>query len=160
MATLNIAYASPAAITATLTSLADGAYRQSAAVDNSVNLYVDALVGGSVQTGTSPTANTTIRVYAYGQRSDDGDYTAGASGSDAAYTADGEEGLLKLLEIIVVDATSNQDYEWGPVSVAQAFGGILPRKWGLVVLNSTGAALNATGTNNEQKYVGIEYDSA
>ncbi len=158
--TINYAGASGTAITWTLTSLANGSWRQSASVDNTTNKYVDALVGGSVQTGTTPTANTSIDIYAYGQYDGSAEFTAGCSGSDAAYTADGEETLLRYLGSIVVDATSDQDYEWGPWSVASAFGGIMPQRWGLVAENNTGATLNATGTNNETLYTGIKYDSA
>jgi hypothetical protein len=160
MATATTNYGSSAAITLTLTSLGNGSWRQSTVVDNSTNKYLDALAGGSVQVGTSPTANSAIEIYAYGERDDAGNYTSGASGSDGSYTADGEEDELKLLEVITVDGTSDQDYEWGPVSVAQAFGGILPRKWGLVFKNGTGAAFNGTGSNNETKYQGIKFDVA
>lgn len=159
MATVNAAYASAASITLTLTSLGNGSWRQSAAVDNTSNLYVDALVGGSIQVGTSPTADTTIDIYVYASY-DGTTYTAGASGSDAAYTADGEEVLLKLIKRIVVDGTSDQDYVWGPESVAALFGGVMPSKWGLVVENNTGAALNATGTNNETQFIGVTYTVA
>lgn len=159
-ATVNYAGAAGTAITLTLTSLADGNWRQSTAVVNTSNLYLDALVGGSTQVGTTPTAGGTIDIYAYGQYDASGEYTAGASGSDAAYTADGEETSLKLIGVVQVDDTSDQDYEWGPFSVAAAFGGVLPQRWGLVVENNTGATLNATGTNNEVAYTGIKYDSA
>jgi len=159
MTTTTVIHAAAGTVTITLTSLADGSYRQSAAVDNDTNGYIDAQVGGSIQTGTTPTLGEPIKIFAYASY-DGTNYTAGASGSDAAYTADGEEGLLKLLEIIEVDATSDQDYVWGPVSVAQAFGGILPVKWGIVVLNDSGAALNATGTNNEIQFTGITFNIA
>lgn len=155
---INIAYSTAQTVTITLTSLADDSWRQSASVDNGTNLYIDASVGGSIQTGTTPTADNTISIYAYGTY-DGTNFTAGASGSDAAYTADGEETLFKLLEVITVDATSNQDYVWGPVSVAWAFGGALPETWGVVVHNDSGAALNATGTNNEVQFFGVTYTS-
>lgn len=159
MATTNIAYATAASVTLTATSLADGSWRQSTAVDNTTNLYMDAHIGGSIQTGTTPTANGTIDIYAYGTY-DGTNYTGGASGTDGAYTADGEELLFPLLLSITVDATSDQDYVFGPVSVAQAFGGVLPSKWGIVIENNTGAALNATGTNNEVQFQGVTYTSA
>lgn len=162
MAVTNVTYSGAAgtAITLTLSSLANGSWRQSTVVDNTSNLYIDALVGGSVQTGTSPTANGTIDIYAYGQYDASGEYTAGASGSDGAYTADGEESQLKFVTSIIVDGTSDQDYEWGPFNIAPLFGGVMPQRWGLVVENNTGATLNATGTNNETAYTGIDYTTA
>lgn len=159
MATLSMNYAAAGTVTITLASLANNSWRQSTVVDNTTNKYIDALVGGSIQVGTSPTSGNAILIYAYGTY-DGTNYTAGASGSDAAYTADGEEGLLKLVESIVVDATSDQDYVFGPASLKDVFGGVLPSKWGIVVKNETGAALNATGTNNEVQFIGVKYDSA
>lgn len=159
MAETKVKYSTAQTVTMTNTSLGDGSWRQSASVDNATNLYVDAHLGGSIQTGTTPTANGTIDIYAYGSY-DGTNFTGGASGSDAAYTADGEELLFPLLLSITVDATSNQDYVFGPVSVAQAFGGVLPETWGIVIENNTGAALNATGTNNEIQFFGITYTSA
>ena len=162
MAVTNITYAGAAgtAITLTLTSLTNGSWRQSTAVDNTSNLYIDALVGGSVQTGTSPTAESTIDIYAYGQYDASGEYTGGASGSDSAFTPGGDEGQLKWITSIVVSATSDVDYEWGPFNIAPLFGGVMPQRWGLVVENNTGATLNATGTNNETAYTGIDYTTA
>lgn len=158
MTTTTVIHAAAGTVTITLTSLADGSFRQSASVDNDTNAFFDAQVGGSIQVGTTPTAGENIQILAYASY-DGTNFTAGASGSDAAYTADGEEGLLKLLEVIEVDATSDQDYVWGPVSVAQAFGGILPVDWGIIVKNDSGAALNATGTNNEVQFTGISFDT-
>lgn len=163
MATATPNYAATASITLTATSITNGSYRQSTVVDNSSNKYMDVLLGGSIQAGTTPTAGGTLEIWAYGERDDGGgtsQYTAGCSGSDSAYTADGEEDELFPVYAVTVDATSDQDYEWGPVSLAQAFGGILPRKWGLVLKNSSGATTNATGTNNEFRYTGIKYDIA
>ena len=158
MPTLSNNYATSAELTLTATSLADGAWRQSAAIDNGTNLYLDALLGGSLQVGTTPTDGGTIDVYLYADI-DGALYTAGASGSDAAYTADGEELLLFDFATIVVDATSDVDYVFGPRSVREVFG-VMPKKWGVVIENNTGATLHATGTNNTLAFYGIKLDSA
>ena len=153
-------YAATASITCTMNNITNGSYRQSTVIDNSSTKYVDVLLGGSIQAGTSPTTGGTLDIFLYGERDDAGQYTAGCSGSDAAYTADGEEDELFHLYSITVDTTSDQDYEFGPISVAQAFGGMLPRKWGVVFKNSSGVTTNATGTNNELRYTGLKYASA
>ena len=98
MATYRLNYATAASVTITLTSLGDGSWRQSASVDNGTNKYIDAHVGGSIQVGSA--AAGTIDIYAYATY-DGSTFTGGASGSDAAYTANGEESLFKLLEVIV-----------------------------------------------------------
>lgn len=166
MATATINYTAAASVTITLTSLADAGFRESTAVDNSTNKYMDALVGGKIQIG-APSADGTIAIYAYGSY-DGTEYTAGLTGSDGTVTwgTTGSTGLdgannLPLLGVISVDATDdNDDARWGPFSVAQAFGGVLPTKWGIVIKNSTGASLHATGTNNECQFMGIKYDVA
>ena len=166
MATANINYTAAASVTITLTSLADAGFRESTAVDNSTYKYMDALVGGKIQIG-APSADGTIAIYAYGSY-DGTEYTAGLTGSDGTVTwgTTGSTGLdgannLPLLGVISVDATDdNDDARWGPFSVAQAFGGVLPTKWGIVIKNSTGASLHATGTNNECQFMGIKYDVA
>lgn len=166
MATATINYTAAASVTITLTSLADAGFRESTAIDNSSSKYMDALVGGKIQIG-APSADGTIAIYAYGSY-DGTEYTAGLTGSDGTVTwgTTGSTGLdgannLPLLGVISVDATDdNDDARWGPFSVAQAFGGVLPTKWGIVIKNSTGASLHATGTNNECQFMGIKYDVA
>jgi len=149
-----LVYGTTTAMTLTLTSLADGSWRESTVVDNGTNLFVGAHIGGSVQVGTSPTANSSIDFYLYKDiNAASTAYTGGASGSDAAYTADGEEFCFTKLGSIIVDATSDQDY----VFDFELPWKILPRKWGIVVENNTGAALNATGTNNAIVYTGNKF---
>lgn len=159
MATTTVTHAAAGSITLTTTSITNGSYRQSTVIDNDTNGYLDAQVGGILTMGTTPTADSTCSIYAYASY-DGTNYTAGCSGSDAAYTADGEESLLKLLETVTVDTTTDQEYVWGPVSVAQAFGGILPVKWGIVFKNDSGVTTNVTGTNNECQFTGITLDTA
>lgn len=166
MATHNISYqGSGTSITITLTSLADGSWRQSAEVDNGTNKYVDALVGLSVQVG-AVAAEGIIDVYAYGSWDNGTSYTGGVGNTDQAITwgTTGNTSVLgyrqlALLSSIVVDGTDdNNDIYAGPWSIAAAFNGIMPENWGIVIQNNTGAALNATGTNNDLSYTGIEND--
>ena len=166
MATVSMNYASAASLTLTLTSLADGGYRESTVVDNGTNKYMDALVGGKVQIG-AVAADGTIAFYVYGTY-DGTEYTAGVTGTDGTITwgttgTTGVEGYnnLYLLGVVSVDTTDdNDDVRWGPFSVASAFGGVMPTKWGVIVKNSTGTAFHATGTNNECQFMGIKYDVA
>lgn len=163
MATATISYAAAASVTITLTSLADAGWRESTVVDNTTNLYVDALVGGKIQIGAVG-ADGQIEVYAYGTY-DGTEYTAGLTGSDGTITwgTTGTSGVdsylnLRLLGVTMVDTTDdNDDVRWGPFSVAQAFGGVLPSKWGIVIKNATGTAFHATGTNNECQFIGVKY---
>jgi len=169
MATIKPSYATPVAIACTVANLADGGYRESDYVDNSTNLYMDAHVGGKIQVGTV-TTDGQIEIWAYGSW-DGVDYSGGLAGvnetvtwsatpTPASASAEGYN-QLKLLGVVSVDTTDDDnDIEFGPFTVAPAFGGIMPEKWGIVVKNSTGVALHATGTNNSIKYRGISYTAA
>lgn len=170
MATVSVNYAANSAqITITLTSLANGGYRESAAVDNSSNLYVDALVSGSIQVG-AVSADGSISIFGYGSV-DDGatQYSGGLAGTNETITwgttpsSSSIEGFnnLPLLGVVSVDTTDdNKDIEFAAFSVAAAFGGVLPKSWGVVVLNESSVALHATGTNNTIDYLGIKYTVA
>ncbi len=151
-----ITYATPVALTHTPASLGDGSFDGSLAVDNGTNLYLDALVGGFLTTGTSPTSGEAILIYLYGTWDNGTTYTAGMDGTDGDAPDAGEEDNLVLIKTIVVDGTSDHRYEWGPVSVASAFGGIIPEEWGIVLKNDSGVTLNATAGNHETKYTGIK----
>jgi len=160
MTILTTTYDTADTITITLASLADGSFRQSASFDNTTDNFVDALIGGKIMTGTSPSVNKSINVSIYATYDNGTTFTGGASGSDAAYTADGEESLFNRIATILVDATSDQQYVWGPRSVKELFGGVLPSDFGIIVENDTGAALNSTGGNHEIKFTGIKYDNS
>lgn len=155
-------YGTPTALTITLASLANDnnlvAGRASTAVDNKdTDDAIDVLVGGKVTTGTSPTTAKQIEVWAYGSY-DDAEFSGGASGSDANLTPDAKS-LLKLLTIIPTVNTSNKTYHWGPYSVAQAFGGVVPVQWGVYIVHNTGVNLNSTGGNHEVVRIFVKYES-
>ena len=164
MTTVSLSLGTRTAITITLTSLANGGYRESAEVDNTTNLYVDELVEGSIQVGTV-TADGTISIYAYGNLGDTV-YSGGLAGTNETITwgttpaSSSVEGFnqLPLLGVVSVDTTDDDnDIEFGPYAVAPAFGGVMPAKWGIVVLNNTGVGFHATGTANGIWYRGVKY---
>lgn len=164
MATASPLYGSVSTITMTLASLASDtslvAGRASTAVDNTTDDAIDALVGGFITTGTTPTASRQIEIWLYGSY-DGTEYSGGATGVDANLTPQGSaKSTLRLVTIILTNATSNQKYTWGPFSVANAFGGVMPPAWGVYIVHNTGVALNATAGNHEVQYRTIKYESA
>jgi hypothetical protein len=131
------------AITCTITSLANNGQRQSTALDNTSNLFQDALVFVTVKTNSSGTVATGyVAVYAYGTVDGGSNYSDGMTGTDGSATMT-QPPNLRLIGIISAVANS-VTYKGGPFSVAAAFGGILPDHWGIVVENKTGATLDAS----------------
>lgn len=163
MTTTTPVYGSNADLTHTLASLASDtnliAGRESTAISNITDDAIDCIVQGKVTTGTGPTTERQIEVWAYGSV-DGTTYSAGATGSDANFSPTGEKTLMKLLVVIPTDGTSDHTYNWGPFSIAAAFGGVMPRNWGIFIVHNTGVVLNATGSNHETTYTPIKYESA
>ena len=171
MATVTINYGTKTTITIGLatTPLASNstlvAGRESNEIDNTTNKYDDAMVQGKVTVGASPTSSTQIQVWVWGS-----DTSAATTNLDTLDGADSDEtltstgirdGLLKLGATVSVDSTtSNRTYFIGAFSVAQLFGGNMPKYWGLWVTHNTGVALNSTSSYHEFTYVGIKYDVA
>lgn len=161
MSSIKVAYGSSSTITCTLASLASSATagRESTAIDNTTNLYVDALVyvKAKLQTGT-PANDKAIYVYAYG--SEDGtNYTDNVTGSDAAITTRSPTNL-RLIGVIACPDSGALSYKSHPMSVAAAFGGVMPRAWGIVVRNYTGVTLDSTEGNHTKTYTGVYYTVA
>lgn len=139
---INSKLASVAAFTMTLASLASstvGVGRQSTLVDNTANLYFSALVSLNVKVGTTPTANSLIYVYLIRSNND-----ATAIADDNAGASDAGLTIINapLLGVIVCNAaTTGANYR---KTFDTAFLGDLGPKWGIAIVNSTGAALNAS----------------
>lgn len=158
-------YGASAALTITAGSLANDstnllAGRQSTVVDNTSNLWLDYLIAGFVKAGTSPTANSTIEVWAFASADDTPTYPDVLGGSDAAVTltsANVKNSGLRPIAFITVDSTSNRVYPIAPVSLANIFG-FVPKYWGIVLINGSGAALNASGTSFSYTPVGMQLD--
>lgn len=130
-------------LTCTITSLTNNSQQGSASVDNTTNLYLDALVFIKVKTNAAGTSTTgTINVYAYGTADGGTTYSDGVTGTNASQTLTNPPNA-KLIGVI--NAVANAAiYNGGPFSVSLAFGGILPDHWGVVVENKTGATLDAS----------------
>lgn len=168
MAVQNIAYSSDSAITITLASLASSATwvagRESNQVDNTTNLYVDALVQGKIRVGTTPTTATSIVVYVWGSSVSAAsvaiDVIDGTDSDETISSVGVRNSFMKIGAVLDVDsATSDRDYPFS-FNVASLFGGAMPAYWGLFVAHNTGVNLNATGGNHVISYRGITYTVA
>jgi hypothetical protein len=133
-------------------------------VDNTTNLYIDALIGGTIVTGSSHASGDTFELYAYGNydtaTSTDlsggiGTLFAGADQEETLGTDFTNQNMYPLLSILT-DAASTT-FHFGPISVAQAFGGVLPMKWGIMGRN---AGTGALGSGSTLVYTGVTFTSA
>lgn len=153
------AYVASADYTITLASLATSSTRlvgrESTAIDNSTNKYLDYLVAGKVTTGTTPTADRQIDLLVYGSLKDTPTYPDTITGTDAGVTLTntGTRTGLRPVMSPSTTATSNIGYPFAPVSVALLFGALMPpNRHGLFVSHDTGVNLNATGSNHVFSY--------
>ena len=170
MTTANIAYSANTAITFDISSLAGSATfvagRECTQIDNSSNLFVDALVNVDGITGhasTAPTIGQLIALYCWGA-----DTSLATTAIDVLDGTDSAETLahvsvlnsLRLAGVsAVTEATAGLVYYIQPFSVAQLFGGIMPKFWGLFLSHNHTGAL-AASQSGLFSYNGITYTNA
>ena len=141
-------YGTKTTITWTGTSLANGSARESTAIDNSATGFADVHI--RVQTKGQTSGTSYVDVYVY-EALGDSTYTDGATGSDAAFTAANRLNS-RYLGSIKMNA--------GTTAVQAAFKlsdifGTVPAKWGLILINNSGAALSATAGDHVVEYQGV-----
>jgi hypothetical protein len=141
-------------ITITLASLASNSWRQSAFVENTTNLLLDAFVQLVVKTGA--TAAGTVEIWLYGSI-DGTTYSDGATGLDTAFTPTATPNLVFLGSVNTPAATTA--YTSALFSVAAKFGGSIPKQWGLAIKNTNGGVLDATEANFSKQYLGLTFQS-
>lgn len=162
MATISINYPSSSTTSVTITSLNSLATNASAGVftkvatstpiDNTSNNDIDHLLSGTVVVGASGlTANRGINIFVIGAVSESSgtpswpDTIDGTDDVDDFTSANTMAGVAKCVAAITIDSTGSRAYAFGPVSVAQAFGGNLPQHYVIAIGHDTGAALAASG---------------
>jgi len=160
MANIKLEYgAASQAITCTLASLANGSARECTAVDNGTNKFLDALLYLALKLATgTPASDKALYVWFYS--SEDGtNYSDNATGSDAGVTLRSPNNFRGPFMIQTPDSGA-LTYKQVIPSVAAFFGGVLPPKWGFVIENKTGLALDATEGNHTKEYRGVYATSA
>lgn len=154
MATINQLYGTTnQTITITITSLGSTSLRQSTAVDNTSNLFMDVKLAVKVKTNAAGTSATgVVNVFAYATADGGTTYSGGATGTDAAYT-NNKDALIYLGSLPTI---ANATTYVSMFSLYRAFGyGGIPAKWGIVIDNQSGAALDSTAGNHSAVYQGI-----
>lgn len=137
-------------VTITLNSLASSATagEQGVSIDNTTNLDLDFHLSAKFKTSASALANDKA-VYIWlagtsngGTSFTDGLTVSGGATTDTTFTRTDPPNLIFLG--VVNCPSSSTVYPGGPWSVAQAFGGVLPEKVAVVVMNFTGQALDSS----------------
>jgi hypothetical protein len=170
MATAQLTYSANTAITFDISSLGTSASfvagRESTEIDNTSNRYIDCLVNVKGITGhasTAPTIGQLIALYCWGA-----DTSLATTPID---TLDGTDSAETLAHVSVLNslrlagsasvtvATAGLVYYIQPFSVAQLFGGIMPKFWGLYLAHNHTGAL-AAAQSGLFSFNGIKYDIA
>lgn len=165
MANVKLVYASPVTLTITNANLAASvtAGWQSAVQDNSSNLYLDALAEWVLAAvNTAPAGTKRIYCYAWGSNDSSGsDFT----GTGTNIPGTGEATLtfpdvtansipMPLIGTISYPS-QNKAINAGPFSIARAFGGILPPKYGIAMVNDSGMTLSVTSIKITPAYASV-----
>jgi hypothetical protein len=155
MAETKVLYSVDTPIAITLTApLTTGLFRASAVVDNGTTLYMDAQVGGMIGSlGTSWALGDTVDIYLVPTYSDTATDVGGGIGAllgngDADEVEDTDFVKANLILIATVSPevtapTTDQDYHWFTGSIAQYCGGVMPKKWSLLIHNNTGGSVDS-----------------
>jgi hypothetical protein len=158
---LKIAYAADGQFTITLASLASSstflAGREATSVSNGSNKYLDYEITGKVTTGTTPTVDREIRLYAVKPINDTPTWPDVFDGTDSDETVTNAYILDKLILLWAGSnsATSNVTYPIiSALTLAQAWG-LVPDNFTVFVAHSTAVNLNSTAGNHELSYRGI-----
>lgn len=152
MANIKLEFGTATAFTGTNADIATSATAgwKSNAIDNSSNKYLDALVSIELAAvNTAPANSKAVFLYAYSLI----EGSAYASTGDG--TIDGSEGTVTFPDIttlpvvlpilgIVPYPVQNKAINSPAFSVAACFGGVLPPKWGIAMINHSGMTLNVT----------------
>lgn len=159
MADIKNKYAAAAAFTITVASLTNNSARQSTEIDNSSNLYLDALVQVKVKSPASSTSTTgLVNIYLYSSADDQASRTENAGATDAAITLTSPPNTRLIGSVnVVANATT---YYSPTFSVAAACSGVLPKFWGIILENKTGGTLDSTGGNHSLYFQGITAQTA
>ncbi len=153
-------YGSKTTLTAALQSVASDTNLltgvESSVIDNTSDGFTDILVSGKWTSGTGPTDDRQVEIWAVGW---DGaafpDVFDGTTSAETITSLEIKNAICKPVKIIATNSTSDRTYPFSGESLAEAFRGAIPSKVVLFVTHNTGVNSNATSGNFELSYVGV-----
>jgi len=158
-------YSANTAITLDLSSLGQSttfvAGRESTQIDNTSTQYIDAIVNvlGITGSASSATVGQGINIYVWGA-----DTSLATTAIDTLDGTDSAETItlptLQSLRLVAraftTVTTASQVYYFMPFSIAQQFGGVMPKFWGLFVATDLTGGL-AAAMSGKFSFNGITY---
>lgn len=158
-------YSANTAITLDLSGLGASstfvAGRESTQIDNTSTMYVDAIVNvlGITGSASAATVGQGINIYCWGA-----DTSLATTAIDALDGTDSAETItlptLQSLRFVAraytTVTTASQVYYFMPFSIAQQFGGVMPKFWGLFVATDLTGGL-AASMSGKFSFNGITY---
>lgn len=140
---VELTYTSLGALAASSTWVAGA---ESTAVDNSSNLYDDYLLAGNFKTGAANAKIGRLEIWVFAQLEDTlwPDVLDGTDSAETFSSVDAKNSGGKVAGVVNASvATNDAVYPFGPVSVAQLFGGVCPRKFVVFVTHDIQTSTNA-----------------
>lgn len=131
-------------------------------VDNTSNVYLDALVTMLITVGTTPTVNTVIQPYVWGNHVSLAttalDVLDGTSSAESITNAGVLQSFLRPAPPMFITATTSNVAMNAYFSVCEVLGvPVLPPFWGIYLAHNTGANLHATAGNHVTKWIGVKF---
>lgn len=119
---------------------------ESTAIDNTANLYLDFRITAKITAGTTLTAGE-LRLYLIGMLDDSTwpDVFDGTSSAETVTNAQIRDAVCRLGASCLTTTTNSVVYYLDCPSVAQVFGGYLPKKFVVFITHSMVGALAAAG---------------
>jgi len=130
-----------------------------AVVDNTSDLAVDQILTWQIKSGSTPTVNLTGEIWCYEILDDTPTYPDTITGSEGTVTFTSvsvKQSGLKFVDSILFDAAANRVWS-GTARVKQVFGGTMPKKWGPVFINGSGASLASSANIFSRTPVQYQY---
>lgn len=156
------AYAASAAQTQTnLDGLASSATWvagwESGAIDNSTNLYTDYIINAVIKVASSGLSAGEIRMYLVAELEDSSwpDVFDGTESTETVTNTNMRDAICRLAAMTTTATTASLIYPLMCPSVAQVFGGTVPRKFVVFITQSTGQNLETTSDPNQVYVKGV-----
>ncbi len=162
-ADIKISYAASSSVTITLASLAASstllAGRESTAITNVTNKYLDYLSAGSYTMASSNNQAGTIRTAIVGCLDDTPTWPDVFDGTDSTETVTDQptyDSVCRIVSDIANDNTADQVWYWGPVALAGFFGGNMAQQFVFFVSQSAHTSTNTwSASGHSIKITGI-----